>query len=317
MYILGGYQMSLVSIIIPTFNTEKYIYKCIQSALNQSYTDFEIIVVDDCSTDNSLEVVSAFNDPRIRVYRNEKNSGPSYSRNRAIQMAKGEFIAILDSDDWWDPKRLEIMMDFINEKDVDMLFDDLLYIRDGENEPYTTYYKFKSLTIDQAHQVTPEYFINSDLGILKAIIRRRLINDYSIYYDESIKYGEDFIFYLEILTKTRKVWILKEGYYYYLSREESLVKNLYNLAEECFNATDEILKHPKSELTPELVRALEKRKNDFKFIIKFQETDRFLKRGEFGKVIKNLKGDPNLIKELTLTKLRLLKYSLFDKRKKA
>ena len=308
--------MSLVSIIIPTYNTEKYIEKCIQSVLEQTYTDYEIIIVDDCSTDNSMDVVARFKDPRIKVIKNEINRGPSYSRNRGIQLSKGDFIAILDSDDWWTPNRLEVMMDFIESHHADVLFDNVLYIREGEEKPYTTYYQFKGITVDKAQQVTPEYFVNNDLGILKAIIRKEIIMDHSIQYEESITYGEDFIFYLEIITKTTKVWLLKEGYYYYLSREGSLVKNFFALTEECLKATEEILEHPKYELTPGLMKALEKRKSDFEFIVKFHETDKYIQKKEFKKAINNFMGDPKLIKEFTLTKLRLLKYSLLGNREK-
>ena len=308
--------MSLVSIIIPTYNTEKYIEKCIQSVLEQTYTDYEIIIVDDCSTDNSMDVVARFKDPRIKVIKNEINRGPSYSRNRGIQLSKGDFIAILDSDDWWTPNRLEVMMDFMESHHADVLFDNVLYIREGEEKPYTTYYQFKGITVDKARQVTPEYFVNNDLGILKAIIRKEIIMDHSIQYEESITYGEDFIFYLEIITKTTKVWLLKEGYYYYLSREGSLVKNFFALTEECLRATEEILEHPKYELTPGLMNALEKRKSDFEFIIKFHETDIYIQKKEFKKAINNFMGDPKLIKEFTLTKLRLLKYSLLGNREK-
>ena len=270
--------MSLVSIIIPTYNTEKYIEKCIQSVLEQTYTDYEIIIVDDCSTDNSMDVVARFKDPRIKVIKNEINRGPSYSRNRGIQLSKGDFIALLDSDDWWTPNRLEVMMDFIESHHADVLFDNVLYIREGEEKPYTTYYQFKGITVDKAQQVTPEYFVNNDLGILKAIIRKEIIMDHSIQYEESITYGEDFIFYLEIITRTTKVWLLKEGYYYYLSREGSLVKNFFALSEECLKATEEILEHPKYELTPGVMKALEKRKSDFEFIVKFHETDKYIQK---------------------------------------
>lgn len=308
--------MSLVSIIIPTYNTEKYIEKCIQSVLEQTYTDYEIIIVDDCSTDNSMDVVARFKDPRIKVIKNEINRGPSYSRNRGIQLSKGDFIALLDSDDWWTPNRLEVMMDFIESHHADVLFDNVLYIREGEEKPYTTYYQFKGITVDKAQQVTPEYFVNNDLGILKAIIRKEIIMDHSIQYEESITYGEDFIFYLEIITRTTKVWLLKEGYYYYLSREGSLVKKFFALSEECLKATEEILEHPKYELTPGVMKALEKRKSDFEFIVKFHETDKYIQKKEFKKAINNFMGDPKLIKEFTLTKLRLLKYSLLGNRKK-
>ena len=305
--------MSLVSVIIPTYNTERYIGKCIQSVLNQTYQDFEIILVDDCSTDNSLGIVRQFRDSRIKVYKNNINRGPSFSRNRAIEVARGEFIAILDSDDWWETNRLEIMMKFIWENNADIIFDNLLYIQDGEQVPYTTYSQFKGLTIHKDLKITPESFVEMDLGILKAVIRKKIITDHSIRYDDSIKYGEDFIFYLEVITKTSRAWLLKEGYYYYRSREGSLVKNFFALAKQCFQATKDLLEHPNYELTPTLQRALEKRRDEFKYIVTFHETAKYLKQGNLKKAIANLKENPKLLKELTLTKMRLFKYSLLEK----
>lgn len=309
--------MSLVSIIVPAYNTEKYIQKCIQSVLDQTYEDFEMIIVDDCSTDHSLKMIERYSDPRIKVFKNEKNSGPSYSRNRAIGLAKGEFIAILDSDDWWELNRLEMMMNFIHEKGADMLFDDLHYIREGEQEPWTTYYKFKGFAVDKPTQISPEYFVDKDLGILKALIRKDLIVENSISYDESIKYGEDFLFYLELVTKTTKVWLLKEGYYYYLSREGSLVKNIYALSIECLRVTEELLNHPKDEYTTNLMKALEKHKNDLTFVVKYHETDHYLKNREFNKAIGNFRDYPQVLKEMILVRLRLLKYTLVGQKNKS
>jgi succinoglycan biosynthesis protein ExoO len=303
--------MSLVTVIIPAYNTERYIKTCIQSVLDQTYDNFEIIIVDDYSTDHSLEIIRQFDDPRIRVIKNDKNRGPSYSRNYAIQLAKGEFIAILDSDDWWEPNRLERMMSFINETNADMLFDDVLYIREGEKEPWTTYSKFKGFILDEPTEVSLEYFVNNDLGILKAIIRKQLIEDHSIYYDESIKYGEDFLFYLQLISKTKKVWLINESYYYYLSREGSLVQDMYVLSKECLRATEELLTKPKAEFTSNLVKALEKRKHDLTFVVKYHETDQYLKTGAFNKAVKNFIDYPTILKEMVLVRLRLLKYSLF------
>lgn len=98
----------LVSIIMPSYNTGAFIKKTIQSVLNQSYENWELIIVDDCSTDNTDEVVLPFlNDQRIRYIKNEKNSGAAVSRNRALREAKGKWIAFLDSDDLWLPEKLE------------------------------------------------------------------------------------------------------------------------------------------------------------------------------------------------------------------
>jgi len=100
----------IVSVVIPTYNRAHVLTRAIQSVLNQTYQDFEIIVVDDHSTDNTEEVVKSFNDPRIRYIRHEENRGAAAARNTGIMVAKGEFIAFQDSDDEWLPEKLEKQM---------------------------------------------------------------------------------------------------------------------------------------------------------------------------------------------------------------
>lgn len=103
----------LVSIIMPSYNTGRFIAESIQSVLDQTYTNFELIIVDDCSTDNTDNVVAAFEDKRIKYLKNEKNSGAAVSRNRALRAAKGKWIAFLDSDDLWDSEKLEKQIAFM------------------------------------------------------------------------------------------------------------------------------------------------------------------------------------------------------------
>ena len=86
----------LVSIIMPSWNTERFIAETIQSVLDQTYTNWELIIVDDCSSDNTDEVVASFKDERIKYLHNEKNSGAALTRNKALREAKGEWIAFLD-----------------------------------------------------------------------------------------------------------------------------------------------------------------------------------------------------------------------------
>ena len=91
----------LVSVIIPVYNSEKYVKEAIDSVLKQTYQNFEIIVVDDCSTDNSCQIIKKIDDQRIRLIKLDKNSGVAVARNIAIENAKGQYIAFLDSDDIW------------------------------------------------------------------------------------------------------------------------------------------------------------------------------------------------------------------------
>ena len=104
----------LVSVIMPSWNTAKYIGESIQSVIDQTYKNWELIIVDDRSTDNTEEVINTFNDSRIRYYKNSNNLGAALTRNRALREAKGEWIAFLDSDDLWQPNKLKEQLGFMN-----------------------------------------------------------------------------------------------------------------------------------------------------------------------------------------------------------
>lgn len=103
----------LVSIIMPSYNTGEYIFDSINSVINQTYTNWELIIVDDCSNDNTDEIIKRFNDSRIKYLKNKENCGAAVSRNRALRKAKGKWIAFLDSDDLWLPIKLEKQINFM------------------------------------------------------------------------------------------------------------------------------------------------------------------------------------------------------------
>jgi len=124
----------LVSIIMPSYNTAAYIGESIKSVLNQTYVNWELIIVDDCSTDNTDEVVASINDGRIRYIENEKNSGAAVSRNRALREAKGRWIAFLDSDDLWTSDKLEKQVAFMTENDYHFSYTNYVEI-DDKSEP--------------------------------------------------------------------------------------------------------------------------------------------------------------------------------------
>ena len=120
----------LVTVVIPVYNSEKYISKTIYSVINQSYQDIEIIVVDDCSTDGSLEIVKQLKSeyPIIRVIAFEENLGVAHARNKGIDVAKGQFIAFIDADDLWKPDKLEKQVSFMLENKYDFTFTSYEYI---------------------------------------------------------------------------------------------------------------------------------------------------------------------------------------------
>lgn len=103
----------LVSIIMPSYDTASYIQETVESVLKQTYTNWELIIVDDCSTDDTDDILATFTDKRIRIYKNEKNSGAAVSRNKALRKANGKWIAFLDSDDLWSKDKLEKQITFM------------------------------------------------------------------------------------------------------------------------------------------------------------------------------------------------------------
>lgn len=174
----------LVSIIMPSWNTGDFIAESIQSVLNQTYTNWELLIVDDCSTDNTDEVVASFEDKRIRYFKNKKNSGAALTRNRAMRKAKGEWIAFLDSDDLWMPEKLEKQINFMNKNGYIFSYTEYEKI-DEADKPLNIYVtgptvvnKCKMYNYDYIGQLTMMYSAKA-FGIIQ-IKDIKKNNDYAI-----------------------------------------------------------------------------------------------------------------------------------------
>lgn len=129
-----GARKPLVSIVMPVYNGSNYIDNTIHSVLGQTYKDWELIVVDDASTDNTLEVISEFSSDKIRVIKCRKNGGAAKARNRGIRAAKGRYICFLDADDLWQPRKLEWQIEFMREKDCVFSFGSYVFA-DAKGRP--------------------------------------------------------------------------------------------------------------------------------------------------------------------------------------
>lgn len=114
----------MISVVMPTYNSEKYIRDGLESVLNQTYKDLDVIIIDDCSSDNTISIVHEYmqRDSRIRLFENSKNSGAGVSRNVGIDMALGEYIAFLDSDDIWDKNKLFLQCDYMKTENMSFCF---------------------------------------------------------------------------------------------------------------------------------------------------------------------------------------------------
>jgi len=116
---------------MPSYNTAKYIRDSIDSVINQSYTNWELIIIDDCSPDNSNDIIASYNDSRIRLLKNKKNSGAAISRNYGLREARGKFVSFIDSDDIWAYDKLEKQVDFITTHNYAFIYSDYRICQDG------------------------------------------------------------------------------------------------------------------------------------------------------------------------------------------
>ena len=126
----------MISVIIPTYNRGRLIERSIRSVLNQSYSNLELIIVDDCSTDNTKEVIDGIKDERIRYIRLEEKHNADYARNIVIDEAKGEYVAFQDSDDFWHEDKLEKQLDFLIKNNADVVFCNMKRHLNGKFKDY-------------------------------------------------------------------------------------------------------------------------------------------------------------------------------------
>jgi succinoglycan biosynthesis protein ExoO len=204
-----------ISVIMPVFNASRTVVRAVDSALAQQGWALEIVIVDDCSTDDSLAVIAATygGDPRIRVLSAGTNQGPAHARNLAISHARGDWIAILDADDAWLPGRLDAMMAVA--QDADLVADDLVSydavagVVTGQFFPGTIPAGPLSLTAFMKPSV------RFDFGYLKPLIRKSFLADHSLAYRKDMRHGEDFMLYAHALCLGARFQLIAQGFYLY------------------------------------------------------------------------------------------------------
>jgi succinoglycan biosynthesis protein ExoO len=255
---------SLVSVIIPTYNVEPYIEKAVQSVLTQTYQNFEIILVDDCSTDLTVKKIKEFTDQRIRLELNPQNNGPSLSRNRAIELSKGKWIAILDGDDWWEASRLETMVKIGETCNCEIVCDNFHYIVNEAEKPWDTYFTEKHLPIKKLTACTVTDLIKYDFGPLKPLFRKEFLSAKALKYNQEVTYGEDFLLLFESMLHGANMLVTPEALYFRRARDTSLTAQRINSTENLIELTAKLLLEIKSGKYPErdnnsLIEALEKR----------------------------------------------------------
>lgn len=275
-----------VSVIMPAYNTEKYIAKAIESCLAQTLDNIELIIVDDASTDRTVEIANSFLDPRIKIFINKKNLGASGSRNRALKEAQGEWVAVLDSDDWYAPNRLENLLRIAYSENADMIADDFYIIQNEEGLPWSTCIQESGETINDVKIIDSVYFAQTsvygkrglNLGLSKPIFKREFLLANQIEYDLNLTVVQDFWLDMQCLVLGAKFVLVPQPYYYYRCREGSLVysNQIKNLEQCCQKTMDFILDEDLANKNPRLALALSHNLESFKANLSYsQVVDKF------------------------------------------
>lgn len=213
-----------ISVILPVYNGEKYIQKAIESVLNQTFTDFELIVVNDGSTDKTLDIINSFDDARITII-NQSNQGPGAARNNALRIAKGQYVMYLDSDDWYHERALEISYNEITKHDADMTFFQMINYNNGE--VYENDW-FDLKTFDESFEnrafspkETPGSIFDLSVGVCQKIYSREFLNKIDAKFPEGI-FFEDMPFFYYVYLKAERISIIKKHLYYRRKHDESI-----------------------------------------------------------------------------------------------
>lgn len=222
----------MVSIIVPIYNAEQYLRRCVDSILNQEYTDFELLLVNDGSTDVSGDICEEYGDrdPRVIVIQKE-NTGVSDSRNRALDRARGKYLQFLDSDDWITPDATRLFVRAAEEYGCDMVISDFYRVvgerlstkGDIEEEGVLTREEFAAHMMEN-----PADFY---YGVLwNKLYRRDIVEEHNLRMDTDINWCEDFMFNLEYIRYAKVFYALHAPIYYYVKRKGSLASQGINIS---------------------------------------------------------------------------------------
>ena len=217
----------LVSIITPVYNAERVLSDTIKSVQNQTYKNWEILLIDDCSKDNSAQIIKEFQkyDNRIKYIKLKKNSGASVSRNEGIRNAKGRFIAFVDSDDIWKPKKLEIQIKYMLKENLGFTFTSYRYMK--ENGELTNKIAKAPSKINYNGLLK-----NTIIGCSTVVIDREIVDYFEM---PLVRRGQDTATWLQILRKEKYAYGIEQDLVNYRLVGESLSSNKIKALKRTWN----------------------------------------------------------------------------------
>lgn len=225
-------EMELVSIITPCYNSEKYIEETYQSINKQGYSNWEWIIVDDCSMDNSVTIIHSFDDDRINLIVQQTNQGAANARNLALTKAKGRYITFIDSDDLWLPDFLETTINYLKNNNEELVYTS--YKRVDENlEPLLEDFK----AIDKVNRNRMLY--NCPIPMLTSIYDSKRIGKIPV---PDVELREDHAMWIDLLSKVKYARAIKESLAIYRIRNNSVSRDKFKIAKKQYDVYRKYLK---------------------------------------------------------------------------
>ncbi|MDB8545635.1 glycosyltransferase [Turicibacter sanguinis] len=216
----------LVSIIIPAYNVEKYIEKCITSILEQTYINIEVIIVNDGSTDNTGSIIDniSHRDSRVHIV-HKKNTGVSSARNSGIEVSRGEYLVFVDGDDYLAPDYVEYMLSLIKNTDSDFCLSKCCYTKRDEMQTKSEYIEKLQPEDATALLLSPDVIV----GCWNKIFKRSLIVDNNIWFSTTLFYGEGLTFITTIAQISKSVGVGNRKVYYYRRNNEASATTKFDI----------------------------------------------------------------------------------------
>ena len=242
-----------ISVIIPIFNAEKYLEKCLNSIINQTFDDIEIICVNDGSTDKSLDILNRFSkkDKRFKIF-STKNNGQGSARNFGLKKAAGEYVSFVDADDWISEDSFELLYEKAKSFDLDILFFQMInYINSTGSLVETELYNYSvflnnlDINIPFSYVDIKDYLFQIAVCPVSKLYKKDFLDKNDLFFPENMIF-EDNVFFYNAFLKAKRVSFLDEKLYYRRRHSESVTQNISKKSFDIILATNEMLKLFKS-----------------------------------------------------------------------
>ena len=281
-----------VSVLIPAFNSAATLRRAVQSALTQDLRDLEVVIIDDGSRDETGHVARrlARDDPRLRVMTLARNHGKSFAMNTGVATARGQWIAVLDADDWYTPDRLSVLLSRAQQHDVHLVADNQFFYDEAATQMVGTAFPEHEgdRALDKAAFISgSDPYAGFNFGMLKPVIRADYIRSTGLHYREKAKCFEDFLYMTEFFASGGRCWLVARPMYYWSQAFGSISRRWTETGGGQWRydflsanaANDEVMRALRLTGESELAALLEQRIRAFQRLHRLQEISRLRANG--------------------------------------